>query len=83
MNKLDYDVVLFDLDGTLTDSIDGIVNAVTGVTDERVDDWKPTTDEEGNPLPSPGEETIEIGQGEQKPYQIGKEGEEGNEYHSA
>ena len=57
--------------------IDGVVNAVTGVTDERVDDWKPTTDEEGNPLPSPGEETIEIGQGEQKPYQIGKEGEEG------
>ena len=57
--------------------IDGIVNAVTGVTDERVDDWKPTTDEEGNPLPSPGEETIEIGQGEERPYQIGKEGEEG------
>ncbi len=57
--------------------IDGVVNAVTGVTDERVDDWKPTTDEEGNPLPSPGEETIEIGQGEEKPYQIGQEGEEG------
>ena len=28
MNKLDYEVILFDLDGTLTDSIDGIVNAV-------------------------------------------------------
>ena len=28
MDKLDYDVLLFDLDGTLTDSIDGIVNAV-------------------------------------------------------
>ena len=57
--------------------IDGVVNAVTGVTDDRVDDWKPTTDEEGNPLPSPGEETIEIGQGEERPYQIGQEGEEG------
>ena len=28
--------------------IDGVVNAVTGVTDDRVDDWKPTTDEEGS-----------------------------------
>ncbi len=28
MNKLNYDVILFDLDGTLTDSIDGIINAV-------------------------------------------------------
>lgn len=28
MDKLNYDVVLFDLDGTLTDSIEGIVNAV-------------------------------------------------------
>ena len=28
MDKFNYDIVLFDLDGTLTDSIDGIVNAV-------------------------------------------------------
>ena len=28
MKKLDFDVVLFDLDGTLTDSVDGIINAV-------------------------------------------------------
>ncbi len=28
MDKLNYDILLFDLDGTLTDSIEGIVNAV-------------------------------------------------------
>ena len=28
MKKYDYDVILFDLDGTLTDSVDGILNAL-------------------------------------------------------
>jgi phosphoglycolate phosphatase len=28
MKKLDYDYILFDLDGTLTDSVEGIINAV-------------------------------------------------------